>query len=88
MRILVFLLLKVLEIGGIVIFPYFLGKLYHKIGIRLFTANSYYCSKLDYWFNGSMVTLGAIAVMVVIGLVSYLFISSNWCLAGKILGVN
>jgi hypothetical protein len=88
MRILVFLLLKVLEIVGIIFLPYFVGKFYHKIGIRLTTTSSYYDNKRDYWYNGLIVTFGAIAIIGLVGILGCLFISSNWCLAGKILGVN
>ena len=80
MRILIFLGLKVVEIGGIIILPYEIGKLSFAYGLNLFPP---FC-KLGLWVQGIWVTL--LLLFAIFGIIKCLIfiIKQNWLWAGRI----
>ncbi len=84
-QIVAFIGLKIIEIGGFIFIPYYIGKLLAKIPYWLFKVDSK--TKFSYWTNG--ILFGIFAPLVGLGLVVMIvlilcgFVLSNWQWAGS-----
>ncbi len=83
MRIFWFILLKIVEVGGVVFGPLYLGKLVHSWTEWFCFEGAKEISHINDWLIGLttlLFTIGGVLVIVVV----ILFLCGNWQLAGKI----
>lgn len=83
LRVLLFTILKFIEIIGIVFIPFHIGKFYYNL-----KGYTFGCSPVEHWFKGIMCTFFLIAVVAsLIGILVFVtpaFINANWNVVKKI----
>lgn len=87
-QILIFIGLKIIEIGSFIFIPYYIGKLFNHFDTCFFPRDDE-CCKFDFWIYGLMGTLVGLIVLFlvavclgVIGLGLYQLCVANWQWAG------